>query len=51
METKYADIPEYNQETQYVVEKDPVDMGDYTYIDLEVLDVEIDDTEEEFLSQ
>lgn len=42
-EKRYAEIPNYNQETQYVVEKEPVDMGDYIFIDLEVRDLEVDD--------
>ena len=37
----------YNQETQYVVEKEPVDMGDHIFIDLEVKDVEIEEKLEE----
>ena len=41
-EKRYEDIPAYNQETQYVVEREPVDMGEYLYIGLEVKDVEID---------
>lgn len=41
-EKRYAEIPEYNQEMQYVIEKTPVDMGDYIFIDLEVKDMEID---------
>ena len=41
-EKRYEEIPMYNQETQYVVECEPVDMGDYIYIGLEVKDVEID---------
>ena len=41
-EKRYEDIPTYNQETQYVVEREPVDMGDYLYIGLEVKDMEID---------
>lgn len=39
---RYAEIPIYNQETQYVVEKEPVDMGDYIFIDLEVKELEIE---------
>ena len=42
-EVRYAEIPEYNQETQYVIEKEPVDMGDHIFVDLEVKDMEIDD--------
>ena len=41
-EKRYEEIPTYNQETQYVVECEPVDMGDYIYVGLEVKDVEID---------
>ena len=36
----YEEIPEFNQETQYVVQKEPVDMGDYIYIGVEVKDME-----------
>ena len=38
----YEEIPEFNQETQYVVQKEPVDMGDCIYIGAEVKDMEID---------
>ena len=41
-EKRYEEIPAYNQETQYVVEKEPVDMGDYIYIGLEVKDLAVD---------
>ena len=41
-EKRYEEIPAYNQETQFVVEREPVDMGDYLYIGLEVKDVEND---------
>ena len=41
-EKRYEEIPAYNQETQYVVEREPVDMGDNLYIGLEVKDMEID---------
>ena len=41
-EKRYEETPAYNQETQYVVEKAPVDMGDYFYVGLEVKDMEID---------
>ena len=39
---RYEETPAYNQETQYVVEKEPVDMGEYIFIGLEVKDMEID---------
>ena len=42
-EKRYEEIPAYNQEAQFVVEREPVDMGDYIYIGLEVKDVEIDE--------
>ena len=41
-EKRYEEIPAYNQETQYVVEREPVDMGDYFYIGLDVKDLEMD---------
>jgi hypothetical protein len=41
-EKRYEEIPAYNQETQYVIEKAPVDMGDYFCVGLEVKDMEID---------
>lgn len=42
----YAEIPEFNQETQYVVQLPPVEQenGDI-YYGVEVKDLEIDDTE------
>ena len=40
-----ADVPEFDQETQAVFEKEPMDMGDYIYIDVEVREVEPDDEE------
>ena len=48
-EKRYEDIPTYNQETQYVVEREPVDMGDYLYVGLEVRDMEIDISEQEII--
>ena len=41
-EKRYEEIPVYNQETQFVVEREPVDMGDYLYIGLDVKDMEMD---------
>ena len=46
-EKRYEEIPAYNQETQYVVECEPVDMGDYIYVGLEVKDMDIDAAETE----
>ena len=45
----YEEIPEFNQETQYVIQKEPVDMGDYLYVGLEVKDMEIDISEQEII--
>ena len=41
-EKRYEEIPPYNQETQYIVEREPVDMGEYIFIGLEVKDMEMD---------
>lgn len=38
----YAPIPEFNQETQYVKQSAPVDMGDYIFVGFEVRGVEPD---------
>lgn len=42
---KYAPIPDFDQSTQYVVQKEPVDMGDYIFCDVEIRQLEIDETE------
>ncbi len=34
----YAEVPDFNQETQYVIQSTPVDMGDYIFIGLEILE-------------
>ena len=39
----HAEVPEFDQETQAVFEKEPVDMGEYIFIDVEVRDVEQDE--------
>jgi hypothetical protein len=49
-ETRYVPVPDYNQETQYVIEKEPVDMGDYIFIDIEVKDMVVDETTETTVS-
>ncbi len=43
----YAPIPEFNQETQYVKQSTPIDMGDYIFVGLEIRGVATDDIEEE----
>jgi len=35
----YAPIPEFDQETQYVVQTEPVDMGEYVEVGVEVRDL------------
>ena len=39
----YAEIPEFNQETQAVFQTEPVDMGDYIFIGVEVRDLPPDE--------
>jgi hypothetical protein len=43
----YAEIPEYDQETQAVFELPPVDNGDHIFVDLEVREVPKDDVDGE----
>lgn len=45
----YAEIPEYDQETQAVFELPPVDNGDHIFVNLEVRDVPKDDVDDEML--
>ena len=46
----YAEIPEYDQETQAVFEKEPVEFEDYISVDVEIRDVPQDEmTEHEML--
>ena len=35
----YAPIPQFNQETQAVFQKEPVDMGEYIEVGVEVRDL------------
>lgn len=32
----YSDLPSFDQFTQYVTQKDPVDMGEYVFVGIEV---------------
>lgn len=41
----YEDVPLFDQETQYVIQQPPVDLGDHIYMGVEVLDLELDDDE------
>jgi hypothetical protein len=43
----YAEIPEYDQETQAVFELPPVDNGDHIFVGLEVREVPRDDVDGE----
>ena len=44
----YTEIPaSFDQTTQYVVQKEPVDMGDYIFCDVEIKELPPDDTENE----
>lgn len=42
----YEDVPMFDQETQYVVQSPPVDLGDRIYLGVEVRNLELDDDEE-----
>jgi len=39
----YEDVPLFDQETQYVVQSPPVDLGDHIYMGVEVREMEQDD--------
>lgn len=39
----YAEIPEFDQETQAVFQTEPVDMGDHIFIGVEVRDLPPDE--------
>jgi len=41
----YEDVPLFDQETQYVIQQPPVDLGDHIYMGVEVRDLELDDDE------
>lgn len=45
-EIVYADIPEFDQATQYVVQLPPVEMADAIYYGVEVKELEIVDEPE-----
>lgn len=45
----YAEIPEYDQESQAVFELPPEDRGDHIFVDLEIREVPKDDLDEEML--
>lgn len=39
----YADVPEFDQTTHYVIQTAPVDMGDHIFAGVEIRELEIDD--------
>ncbi len=41
----YEDVPLFDQETEYVVQQDPVDAGNHIFMGCEVRQMEIDDSE------
>jgi hypothetical protein len=43
----YAEIPEFDQSTQYIVQLPPVETEDEIFYGLEVLDLQIDEENEE----
>ena len=47
----YKDVPYYDENTQYVVEKEPVEYEDRIYIDLEVRELELDGDTDDFDDQ
>lgn len=47
--TVYAEIPDFDQTTQAVYQTEPVDMGDYIYIGVEVRDLPQGESTEEMM--
>lgn len=45
----YAPLPEFDQLTQAVYEKAPIDMGHYILVDLEVIDIEAEPEEDPYI--
>lgn len=41
----YADLPEFDQLTQAVIQTDEVDMGDYIQVNNMVIDIEVSEDE------
>ena len=41
----YQEIPDYDQETQYVVQLEPIELEDCIYYAVEVRDLDLDDNE------
>lgn len=46
----YAPVPEFDQQTQYVAQSEPVDMGDHVFVGVVVKELDLtDDVGEEDL--
>ena len=46
----YAEIPEtFDQTTQYIIQKEPIDMGEYVFCDIEIRELPTDESENESL--
>lgn len=44
----YEELPSnFDQTTQYAIQKEPVDMGEYIFYGVEIKDVETEDSEHE----
>ena len=42
---EYAEVPEYDQQTQYVIQSPPEDRGDYIFVGVEIRDLEPDEND------
>ncbi len=45
----YAEIPDFDQATQAVYQTEPVDMGEYIYVGVEVRELPQDEPNEEMI--
>jgi len=43
----YEDVPPFDQQTQYVVQQDPVDAGSHIFMGCEVRQMELDENSEQ----
>ncbi len=43
---RWEEIPQFDQQTQAIYEKTPIDKGDHIWVELEIREVEQDDGEE-----
>ena len=40
---QYAEIPDFDQSAQYVVQSDPIDNGDHIFIGIEIRQLQLDE--------